>query len=63
MTLIMILLTLVIAYATVMALVWAIQEKKPAFWVGFVFTLACLGIAVLVTVNTYLGLAMWHPFV
>lgn len=57
MVLFMILLTLLIAYATAMALAWAIKEKKGSFWGGFVFCLVCLGVAVWFTASTYLGVA------
>lgn len=57
MVLFMILLTLVIAYATAISLAWAIREKKGSFWAGFLFCLGCTAVAVWFTVNTYLGVA------
>ena len=57
MILLMILLTLVIAYASAISLAWAIKEKKGSFWAGFVFSLACLAVAVWFTASTYLGVA------
>jgi hypothetical protein len=50
-------LTLVIAFTAFMSLLRAIEEKTFGHWVGFVFCLGCLAVAVWFTVNTYLGLA------
>lgn len=53
----MFILTLVIVFAMIMQLIRAVKEGGGGHWLGFVFCLVCLGVAVWFTASTYLGVA------